>query len=95
MSKQQNMILWVGLGLVMLYLFTDVNFRNSLFGRNGTGIGNKAANTIKNALGNKGKTTSSNTSPASSLTLDSFLGVPSTTGNTQSNTGNNGSVQLA
>jgi len=33
MSKQQQGILWLGLGIVLLFLFTDQAFRDKLFNR--------------------------------------------------------------
>lgn len=74
MNKQQNLILWIGLGLIMVYLLTDITVRNTLFGR---GV----------------KTVSSNIQPG--LTAADFTGLPSSVGNTQSNTGNSGSAKVA
>jgi hypothetical protein len=72
MSRYQDLILWIGLGLVLVYLFTDANVRNTLFNRSGT-----------------------KPTPTAALTLADFQGLPSSVGNTQSNTGNTGSVQTA
>jgi len=33
MSKPQEYILWIGLALLLVYFFADINIRNMLFGR--------------------------------------------------------------
>ena len=33
MSQTQQGIIWIGLAVVMVFLFTDENFRNALFNR--------------------------------------------------------------
>lgn len=33
MSKYQTYILWIGLAIVLIYLFTDSSVRNAIFGR--------------------------------------------------------------
>lgn len=70
MTKEQNIILWIGLGLVLVYLFT----------------GNILASFTKKT------TTVSSAGPA--LTIQDFGGLPSSTGNGQSNSGNNGHAKV-
>ena len=84
MNKQQNTILWIGLALVMLFLFTDANFRNTIFGRNQSGPAGSAGA----AAGAAGKA-------AANGALSIFGGLPVNVGNTHSNTGNSGSAQIA
>lgn len=33
MSREQSYILWIGLGLLLVYFFSDINIRDMLFGR--------------------------------------------------------------
>jgi hypothetical protein len=72
MSKQQEYILWIGIFLLLVYLFTDVNVRDLIFNRGSGAV-----------------------SQTNTFAADIQAGLPSSTGNTHSNTGNTGSVTLA
>jgi hypothetical protein len=43
-SKAQSAILWIGVMVVVVFLFTDANFRNKIFNRTSTGT---TAETVK------------------------------------------------
>lgn len=51
MTREQNMILWIGLALVGVYLFTDVTVRNMIFNRKAAPPTTTAALTLADFTG--------------------------------------------
>lgn len=83
MNKQQAYVMWIGLLLLLAYLFTDASVRNMIFGR---GSGAKTSTNTFLASAVSGLPAGGSITPAS--------GLPSSTGNGQNN-GNPPKVILA
>lgn len=58
MSKNQQLVVWIGLVIVVIYLFTDKTFRDSLFGRGSgqttTGTTNAFLTAMQTQIGSSG-----------------------------------------
>lgn len=58
MSKNQQLVVWIGLVIVVIYLFTDKTFRDSLFGRGNdattTGTTNVFLRAMQTQIGSSG-----------------------------------------
>jgi hypothetical protein len=59
MNKYQTYILWIGLVIVLVYLFTDSSVRDAIFGRNASAstASNVTLTSVETSLGATGENT--------------------------------------
>jgi hypothetical protein len=51
MTKNQEIVMWCGLVILLVYLFTDRNFKNALFGTNTTTASNTTLDSFQSSSG--------------------------------------------